>query len=182
MKKLFTVLIILVAPYCFADDSHAIRDMKTAFGSFFQTNIDMIEQLGSRLYDPDTDPAPVTAPEDVTHKKKYVDFAPTAIVLSTPTAQAPVTYEFTSSSAWGDSTIKIINKFTHFEIHGLCTAQLEKWILKKDNSDKTEIASGALNDQNTFVADIPGPFKDGLSLTLMVVTPDNQYPVLVELH
>ena len=179
-KILFASLFFLYCGYSFADDSTFSKDLVTGFAQFFQMNIDMVQQLSNR-YNFDNSPL-VTPTPQILRSRNYVSFEPTMVAGGTSFVAAPVTYVFNSSSAWGDSTIKIIDKHNHFEIHGVCTGQLEKWILKKDDAEKTIIASGALNDQNSFFADIPGEFQNGLSLTLMVVTPDNQYPVLVELH
>jgi len=183
LRNLFAIILILISGVSFADEIPPTTSAKSAFADFFQMNIDMVEEIGNRFVDESSNQMPsATTTIKARHLKKYVNFVPTMTVASSPTMPAPVTFTFKASSAWGDSTITIINKHTDFVIKGQCTAQLEKWILKKDNEDKTEIASGALNDQNSFVSDIPGEFKNGLSLTLMVVTSDNQYPVLVELH
>ncbi len=142
-------------------------------------NADMFEEVGKRYNDQVEYHLKNMPGQRVSAKKKPVFISNKP---ETTTPPPPITQVFSAKSAWSDLKVTIINYHTHYQIRGESTAPAEKWILKKEDPDKTEVAAGGLNDQYSFVGDVPGEFPTGLSLTIVVISDGQQYPCLVELH
>ena len=150
-------------------------------------NADMFEEVGKR-YNDQVEYNLKTMPGQKIYGKKRrlaVSASPSKsdkTKVETTTPPPPITQVFSAKSAWSDFKVTIVNYHTHYQIRGESTAPAEKWILKKEDPDKTEVAAGGLNDQYNFMGDVPGEFPTGLSLTIVVIKDGQQYPCLVELH
>lgn len=174
MKRLF-LIVFFIPSLILAEQS----DLAT----FMSSHADMFQQLLKRYNDR-------TAYKLARYPGQKVAFAgshgsgksKTAAAPSTatgPSIPPPTTQTFSGSSAWSDMKATITNYHTHFVGKVETTAPAEKWILK--NGD-TLISSGSINDQYNFTFDIPGEFKPGLDLTIMVIKDETQYPSLLALH
>ncbi len=96
-----------------------------------------------------------------------------------PVIPPPTTQSFSGKSAWSDMKCTVTNYHTHYVGKVETTAPAEKWILK---NGETLVSSGSINDVYNFTFDIPGEFKPGLDLTIMVIKDETQYPSLLALH
>ena len=154
--------------------------------TFMNGHADMFQQLSSRYNDrtayklsryPGQKAGAVRSPGAGGKSKSKT--AGAAATTTGPEIPPPTTQTFTGKSAWSDMKATIINYHTHFVGKIETTAPAEKWILK---NGETIVTSGSVNDLYNFTFDVPGEFKPGLDLTIMVIKDESQYPSLIELH
>ncbi len=153
----------------------------TDFPSFFQFHADMFNEVSRRYNDREDYKIKPLPGQSIARRASNRQKGVGKTGSDASSVPPPVTQVFKSKSAWSEMTATMTNYHTHFILKVVSTAAAEKWILEKDDADKTVIAQGGLNDQNSFVVDQPSEFTPGMNLRIMVIVDGEQYPSILPL-